>query len=170
MPVILSTPKQSITLDMARIVHYETETNEHLNQFWLDIYFVYGRYVDGAWEQHVDPADAAIAQYIRVRDGFNPHARPSYFGQGPLGDGLPLGQCEVCGVWHAAKKGACTEDGCGGLVQPYDGFTRFAAMPPAEGATNYEVNRDGLYTFLTTEQAPDPKTGEIRPLLAATME
>ena len=169
MPVSLNEPKEAVVLDQVRVVNIAIENNPYLNQFWIDLYVVLGREVDGQWEQHVDPNDAAIAQYYRIAPGCNPHARPSHFGQGRLGNGESLGKCDACGVWHDVLGIPCTEDGCDGTVQPYDGFQRLVMAVP-DGATNYEVIKNAVYNFLISEEVPDPVTGEIRPLLAATVE
>lgn len=169
MPVNLIEPKQAAVLDQCRVVNISIENNPHLGQRWIDLYVVYGRDVDGNWEQHVDPLDAAIAQYYRITPGCNPHARPSYHGQAALGNGPALGRCDACEVWHVIAAGPCSEDGCDGTVQPYDGFSRIVMNPPT-GATIYDVIKNAVYDFLITEQVPDPVTGEIRPLLAAVVE
>lgn len=167
MPVDLTEPKQAVVLDKARVVAINIENNPYLNQYWVDVFVVLGLEVDGQWIQHVDPDDGAIAKYYRIAPGCNPHARPAFQSVDPRGDGVALGKCNTCGVWHPAKTGACTAEGCSGSVLPYDGFQRLV-LGQAAGSTNYDVIKNAVYGFLTTEQVPDPVTGEIRPLLAAT--
>lgn len=167
MPLKLAEPKQSVAIDEARVAAIHIENNPFKGTQWIDIYVVLGREVDGVWQQYVDPISEAIAQYYRITPGCNPHARPTFFGHGPLGDGVALGKCNVCGVWHPIKSGPCSEEGCEGTVEPYDGFQRLVSLVPV-GDTIYDAIKNAVYAFLTSEQVPDPLTGEIRPLLAAT--
>jgi len=167
MPVNLTEPAPSIVIDKARIANIVIEHNPFLGQYWLLVYVVLGRLVDGVWEQRTDPEDGATALFFRIQPGINPHAQKAYPGQPAPGAGAALGKCDTCGAWHHQAAGDCTEDGCAGTIQPYDGFERLCLAAPA-GSTCYEVIKTAVYSFLTTEEAPDP-AGVVRPLLAASM-
>lgn len=168
MPVTLVEPKEAVLLDQARIAAIKIENNPYMGTYWIEVFLVYGRMVADVWEQHADPNNGAIAQYYRIAPGENPHARPAFSGSDPSGSGSPLGKCDGCGAWDISKRsGPCSGEGCNGTVHPYDGFQRLAAAAP-RGASNYDVIKNAVYDFLTTEEVPDPVTGEIRKLLAAT--
>ena len=166
MPINLTDPPQSIALPIGRVVAIKIENNPFTASYWIDVFIAFGHEIDGAWRQHVD-AQGAIAQYFRIAPGQNPTARPAFQGSDPASDGPPLGKCDVCGVWHVTATGPCTEDGCSGTVQPYDGMQRMCLIPPS-GSCNYDSIKHAIYSFLTTEEVPDPVTGEIKVLLAGT--
>lgn len=134
MPVILASPKQAVLLDQARIMKIEIESNlcKHgldANHMYIDIYVVWGRDVDGSFAEHIDPETTAVAQYFRISDGMNPHARPALPGVNPASDGPPLGKCDnaECEAWQDRGIGETCPDCKAGKVQPYDGFSRLAA-------------------------------------------
>ena len=166
MAVILANPKQSIRLDQARVASIKLEDNAYLGTYWCDVYVVYGRDVGETWEQYVDPETGAVAQYYRIAPGCNPHARPADAGMNPESSGEALGKCGVCGAWQMAASGACSVDGCLGAVQPYDGFERLCERTATKDKA-FHAWKTAIYEFLTTEEAPDPVTGEMRVLLAA---
>jgi hypothetical protein len=134
MSVDLADPKQSVLLDKARVVKIEIENNpcKHApgdNHSYIDVFVVWGRDVDDNFVEYIDPETSATAQYFRISDGMNPHARPALPGVDPSSDGPPLGRCDNvdCRVWHDRGIGDQCSDCEIGTIQPYDGFTRAGA-------------------------------------------
>jgi hypothetical protein len=165
-PVNLSEPKKSVALDKAKVMKVVIELNPRMRGPYIDVYLVWGRDVEGQFVEQIDPETTAEAQYYRIAPGQNPTARPSFAGGDQSGEGPALGKCDVCGIWHTRTSGPCSEAGCNGEVKPYDGFQRLAAKAP-DGSNLYDSIANAIYGFLTTEQVPDPATGEIKHLLAA---
>jgi len=144
MPVTLANPKQSVTLDKARIMRIEIENNvcKHSsfeNHKYVDVYVVLGREIEGEnpedppiFVEQMDPEKHSIAKIYRITDGYNPHAREALPGADPRSDGNPLGKCdnEECGVWQDRGIGSVCPDCEVGTIQPYDGFTRSGASWP----------------------------------------
>lgn len=147
----LISPKVSVTLDMARIMSINIETNpcKHglgSNHQYIDCFVVWGRMVDGVFAEQMDPETHAIAQYYRVTDGCNPHSRLALPGMDPSSDGAPLGRCDevICLAWQDRGLGELCPDCETGTVQPYDGFTRAgsAVIPNL-----YEFYREATLAF-----------------------
>lgn len=131
------------------MVAFKVEDNvEH----WLKVWVCYGTVKDGVWEEYSDPAtgNTIAPKEYHVEDGHN-----------PLSHGTSLRKCPACGLWWNLE----TECSCGEATDPYDGFTRLASVF-CEADSLYNVIKDCLYTFLTTELVPNPDTGEVEPLLA----
>jgi len=115
-----------------------------------------GRIENGTFIEYADPITGAEAIYYKIENGKN-----------PLDNDQALGRCNACGAWHKAIGGNCTHEGCSGIVQPYDGFTRLALGTPTELDNYRNLLKNGLYGFLTTEEVPDLITGEMRKLIEA---
>ena len=149
MPVEVSTPIEPVVLPFAKIVAIKIEDNvEH----WVKLWVSFGTLEEGQWVEYVDPntgLTAGVKEY-HLEDGHN-----------PLMHGQSLRKCTSCGLWWGLE----TECSCGESTEPYDGFSRIAMLSPS-GDTIYTAIKDILYTFLTTEEIPDPVTGEVKPLLA----
>lgn len=152
MAVEIANPKQAVTLNQARVMRIDIEHNPCKQQIWIDLYVVWGYLHEGVFCEHMDPETAAIAQYYRISDGSNPHARPALPGEDPAGNGPPLGRCDTCDVWHdRGLDQPCPEDGCEGTVQPYNGLTRLVSAL-AEGVP--ELVKDAVILFRGQDGAP----------------
>lgn len=156
MPVQLSNPKQTVALDRIRIASFKVEDNPYRNQYWIEIWCVLGRMENGAFVEYLDPNTGAEAVYFKIENGKH-----------PLDNDQGLGRCNACGAWAKTISGNCEADGCSGEIQPYDGFVRLALGTPPALDTYRNILKDGLYAFLTTEEVPDPVTGEMRKLIEA---
>lgn len=154
MSVTLADPKQTVTLDKARIAAFKVEDNPGKGTYWLEIWVVLGVEVDGVFVEYPDPETGLDAQYIKIENGKH-----------PLDNSQAFGKCRDCGAPVAAIAGVCLEDGCAGEVIPYDGFTRLVTTTPV-GSTVRDVIKDCLYAFLASEDVPDLHTGQMRKLLA----
>lgn len=161
----LTTPKQTVSINRAKIVALKMENNPFLGTRWMDIFVVYC----SETEQYSEPGTGALAQHYRIESGRNPHAQQIYFGQTPNSSDHALGLCDVCETWHNKAGGACQEDGCEGTIQPYDGLDRLCGHTPEQGVCCAEAIFGSLYDFLTNEMVPDPETGELKLLLDASV-
>jgi len=103
-----------------------------MNHQYVDVFVVWGREVGDppVFVEQMDPESHAIAQYYRISNGMNPHARPALPGGDPRSDGPPLGRCDdaACLAWQDRGLGETCPDCSTGTVQPYDGFTRSGSM------------------------------------------
>jgi hypothetical protein len=156
MPLQLSSPKETVAIDQIRIASFKVEDNPYRNQYWIEVWCVLGRIENGAFVEYTDPATGAEAVYYKIENGKN-----------PLDNDQALGRCNVCGVWHKAIGGSCTPEVCNGTVQPYDGFSRLALGEPTELDNYRNLLKNGLYSFMTTEEVPDPVTDQLRMLIEA---
>lgn len=155
MSVLLNQPKQTIELPRARVAAIKIEENPYRGQRWIEFYIVLGRVVGSNFEQFAEPETGSeVYEYIKIENGLH-----------PLRAGMALGKCDVCGTWFAKNNGACTEVDCTGTIQPYDGWTRLALAIITKGRSLFVEVQDGSYSFLTTEEVPDPDTWEMRKLL-----
>jgi len=158
-PIRLSNPLQTVTLDLARIAAMKIETNPCIGQMFVEIWVIVGRLEDGKLVQYPDPRTGQpAAWYFKIEDGNH-----------PMAPNRALGRCPNCGAWHQTVAGVCGVEGCEGVIVPYDGMTRLCMAAPS-GACMYEAIQNAAYAFLLGEKVPDPVTGELVKLLDGTVE
>jgi len=164
MPVRLTQPKATVTLDQAKVAAIKIEENPSQGSRWIEVWVVIGRLEDPAdptsFRQYADPDTGQLAAwYFKIEDGKHPQA-PSQ----------ALGRCTepTCRAWTPGQvAGACPV--CGSAVAPYDGWTRLTREAP-QGASIREAIARSTYAFLLTERVPDLATGLPTLLLDGTLE
>jgi hypothetical protein len=158
MSVILKTPVNTVSLDRIRIASIKIEYNPSIGQLWTEYWLTIGKLLvpddQTTFKQYYDQQTGAeVFAYLKIEDGMNPF-RP----------GMALGKCAECGKWFNAISGACDVDGCGGIINPYDGWTRMASVIVPEG-TIFNAISTSSYAFLAAEEVPDPDTWELKYLI-----
>jgi len=163
MPVRLTNPLQSVTLETAQIAAIKIEETPHKGQRYVEIWVVFGR-MEGdppVFVQYAHPRTGSeAAYYFKIENGHH-----------PLEPSVGLGRCQNpdCHMWlRGQADGVCQQCGIDG-VQPYDGWSRIALAAPA-GRTIYEAIGSAAYGFLLSEVVPDPVSWEPVRLLDGYME
>jgi hypothetical protein len=158
MPVKLTHPYQTVTLDMAKVAAIKIEENPSVGSRWIEIWAVLGRMEEGVFVQYADPKTGQLAwRYFKIEDGRH-----------PLLVNVGLGKCATCSQWLRGQTSG-QHEGCGGTVAPYDGWERLSAQLPV-GANIREAIARAVYGFLLTEVVPDPDTWELAKLIDGTLE
>jgi hypothetical protein len=162
MSLQLVNPKQAVQLDRVRIACIKIEYNPYKGQTWVEFWLTIGRLAvpgnEASFQQHIDPdTGEEVFAYLKIENGMN-----------PFRGGTMLGKCGTCGKWFALVSGSCDADGCDGTIGPYDGFTRLMTATASAG-TIFDAIANIAYSFLCTEQVPDPDTWEIKRLLEANL-
>lgn len=148
--VLLDKPINIVALDHARIANVVFEHNPAIGQRWIEFWITPGRLEKpgdpDSFMPYVNPVTGEGAWHIKVENGHHP-LRPS----------MGLGRCDTCGAWQKGLPGGpCPGKGCGGTVEPYDGWTRFmTSQAPAHQGIGLQV-METSYRFLLDEEVPDP--------------
>jgi hypothetical protein len=158
-PLVLATPYSSVSLDHVKIARYLLEDNDTSGQHWVEIWVILGYLAtpgdESTFIQHVHPisGDAAFG-YMKFEDGFH-----------PLNPSTALGKCDDCGTWYQQTSGDCTEQGCNGSIEPYDGYTRIMDENPRGPGGAFEKTYNAIQYFLINEAVPNPNTWVEEPII-----
>lgn len=158
MPVKLTHPYQTTTLDVAKVAAIKIEENVAHGSRWIEVWAILGRMDGEKFVQYADPFTGSLAwRYYKIEDGNH-----------PLSPNMGLGKCATCSGWLRGQTSG-THEGCGGTVAPYDGWTRLTVQIPV-GRSIREAIALAVYSFLLSEIVPDPETWEPIKLLDGTLE
>lgn len=148
MPINLNVPLKTIILDKAKIANINVEINPEQGRMWVDLYVVFGKDFDEVFVQYPNPKTGEDAEHFHFETGLHPKS------PNPV-----LGFCDTCGKKIIGiKTGECPVQKCNGIIQPYNGLSQLISP-------FYDVIRDHIYKFITTEQVPNLETEELEPIL-----